>query len=309
MQSKLFNRYVWLVDLLNTKEALTYNEIDREWVKSQLGDGKSFPLRTFHQHRTAIEELFGIEIACDASNGHKYYIANPDILKTDKIRKWLIESFSVANMLVAGHNMRKYIVFEPVAKKIHYLPIVIEALQNRREIQLEHQPIYGNRTALRLQPYAMKVHDGVWYVLGKDVEHDCICCIPLYTILEMEITEQPYKYPDDFRAEEYFKDTIGATVDLASEPVDVKIRVFGTLIDELEMCQLHSSQERGRYKYQEFAEYKYKLRLSPELTTRLLSMGENVEVLEPAALRNEVKKRLAEALGRYDEGEESILHV
>ena len=82
MQSKLFNRYVWLVNLLNTKEALTYNEIDREWVKSQLGDGKNFPLRTFHQHRTAIEELFGIEIACDASNGHKYYIANPDILKT-----------------------------------------------------------------------------------------------------------------------------------------------------------------------------------------------------------------------------------
>ena len=50
--------------------------------------------------------------------------------------------------------------------------------------------------------------------------------------------------------------------------------------------------------------YMGKLRLSPELTTRLLSMGENVEVIEPTVLRNEVKKRLAEALGRYDEGEE-----
>lgn len=32
-----------------------------------MGDNKPMPLRTFHQHRGAVEELFGVEIKCNTS--------------------------------------------------------------------------------------------------------------------------------------------------------------------------------------------------------------------------------------------------
>jgi predicted DNA-binding transcriptional regulator YafY len=45
--------------------------------------------------------------------------------------------------------------------------------------------------------------------------------------------------------------------------------------------------------------FEYKLCLSPELSSQILAMGENVEVLEPQELREEVKRRLEESFLRY----------
>jgi predicted DNA-binding transcriptional regulator YafY len=39
--------------------------------------------------------------------------------------------------------------------------------------------------------------------------------------------------------------------------------------------------------------------LTPELSTHILAMGENVEVLEPVELREEIKRRLEECLTKY----------
>ena len=50
--------------LLQYKQ-LTFEEINVLWKESCLGDGAPLPLRTFHQHKNAVEELFGVEIKCN----------------------------------------------------------------------------------------------------------------------------------------------------------------------------------------------------------------------------------------------------
>ena len=67
----------------------------------------------------------------------------------------------------------------------------------------------------------------------------------------------------------------------------------------LRTLPLHRSQEEVLTKYEQFSEFQYKVCLTPELSTQLLAMGENVEVLEPQELREEMKKRLEECLTRY----------
>ena len=62
MISKTFNRYIWLLNTLLQHKQLSYEEINALWRECYLGDGASLPLRTFHQHKNAVEELFGIEI-------------------------------------------------------------------------------------------------------------------------------------------------------------------------------------------------------------------------------------------------------
>ena len=37
------------------------------------------PIRTFHEHRKGIEEMFGVIIECDKSKGYIYYIKNPEV--------------------------------------------------------------------------------------------------------------------------------------------------------------------------------------------------------------------------------------
>ena len=75
MISKTFNRYIWLLNTLLQHKQLSYEEINVLWKECHLGDGAPLPLRTFHQHKNAVEELFGIEIKCNPSNGYKYYIS------------------------------------------------------------------------------------------------------------------------------------------------------------------------------------------------------------------------------------------
>ncbi|MBR2442770.1 MAG: WYL domain-containing protein, partial [Rikenellaceae bacterium] len=113
MASKAINRYVWLLNTLMQRKSLTFKEICDLWDRSSLNDGKPLALRTFHQHREAIAELFGVEIVCD-SNTYKYSIASPEELKNNAAQQWLFNSFAIANTIEAGRNMKDRILFEEI---------------------------------------------------------------------------------------------------------------------------------------------------------------------------------------------------
>ena len=299
MISKTFNRYIWLLNTLLQYKQLSYEEINALWRECCLGDGASLPLRTFHQHKNAVEELFGIEIKCTPSNGYKYYIFSPDTLKNDSIRKWLLNSFTLSNMITAGHNMKGRILFEEIPRGAEYLQTIIEAMQKSKELQVDYQPFYGHRETYNIQPYAMKVYHQRWYVVGYIKELGSIRNIALDRTLEMNISDTSFILPKDFDAEKYYANTIGIFVNEELKPTKVKIRAYGRQIEYLRSLPLHSSQKESASKYGEFCDFEYRLCLTPELSTRILAMGENVEVLEPVELREEIKRKLTECLTKY----------
>ena len=281
------------------EKQMTFEEISRRWQLSNIGDGRSIPLRTFHQHRTAVEELFGVEIRCNTSNGDKYYIANPEVLKNDKTRKWLLNSFSLSNMITAGHNMKDRILFEDIPHGTEYLQTIIDAMQQSKELAIDYQPFYGHRASYTIQPYAMKAYHQRWYVLGYIKELNAIRNIALDRLLEMTITEESFSFPEDFNAEKYYENTVGIFVNDDLSPVKVKLKVYGYQIEYLRSLPLHKSQRETLSKYGEFCVFEYKLCLTPELSSQILAMGENVEVLEPIELREEIVSRLNDCLNRY----------
>ena len=86
MAKNYFNRYVWLIETIHRYGHITLKDISRKWEQSALNDdGEPLAERTFHNHRLAIEESFGIELRCDRSLG--YYIANPDDIGDGGVRE------------------------------------------------------------------------------------------------------------------------------------------------------------------------------------------------------------------------------
>ena len=300
MISKTFNRYIWLLNTLLQHKQLSFEEINALWKESCLGYGTPLPLRTFHQHKNAVEELFGIEIKCNPSNGYKYYISTPGTLKNDSIRKWLLNSFTLSNMITAGHNMKERILFEDIPRGTEYLQTVIEAMQKSKELQIDYQQFYGHRETFNIQPYAMKVYHQRWYVVGHIKELGHIRNIALDRTLEMNLLDTPFKLPKNFNAKKYYANTVGIYVNEELNPVKVKIRAYGVQIEYLRSLPLHSSQKESASKYGEFCEFEYKLCLTPELSTHILAMGENVEVLEPVELREEIKRRICLIYKKYN---------
>lgn len=98
MAKNFFKRYVWLITTIYRHKYITRADINRLWEHSQLNElHEKFSERTFHHHRDAIEEMFGIRILCDRSQG--YYIANRDDWENDGIQEWLLESMAMNDLV------------------------------------------------------------------------------------------------------------------------------------------------------------------------------------------------------------------
>ena len=67
--ARLFHRYVWLVDTIFRAGRITFEQINERWVNSNLNStGEDFPLKTFHNHKTAIRDMFDIDIEWERWN-------------------------------------------------------------------------------------------------------------------------------------------------------------------------------------------------------------------------------------------------
>ena len=301
MISKTFNRYIWLLNTLLQQRRLTFEEISNRWRDSRLNDGKPLALRTFHVHRDAIAELFGVEVKCDTST-YEYYLASPDELRGDHTRQWLLSSFTISNMIEAGHNMKDRILFEDIPHGTEYIQTVIEAMQRNKELRINYQTFGGQRTTYHLQPYAMKVYNQRWYILGCLNELDGIRNIALDRALDMELTDKGFTMPDNFDAAEYYANAVGIFVNEKLKPQKVVLRVYGVQVEYIRSLPLHSSQKEIKTVSGEYSDFKYRLCLTPELTTKILAMGDKAEVIAPDTLRKEIIVRLSKSIGRYNKG-------
>ena len=290
MASNVIKRYVWLVNTLLQRKSLTFKEICDLWDKSSLTDGKPLALRTFHQHREAVAELFGVEIVCD-TNTYKYSIASPDELKNNSAQQWLFNSFAISNTIEAGRNMKDRILFEEIPGGAEYAQVVVDAMQQNRVLLVDYKPFQGEKFELYLQPYAMRVYNQRWYVVGRFKESGKIRNIALDRILRMEITDESFTLPEDFDASEYYAHTVGIFVNESLKPQRVVLRTYGVSTEYMRSVPLHPSQREIATNGNESSDFEYYLNLTPELTGKLLSKGDWVEVIEPKELREKIKEQ------------------
>lgn len=296
MISKTYYKYIWLLDTLLTSHPLTIDEINMLWKDCPASDGRPIPLRTFHEHRKGIKEMFGVDIACDRSRGNVYYVKNPEVLDEQSLSKWLLQKYSIPQDFATFNGMKDRIMLEEIRLGTAFLDAIIEAMQQNVELQVDYQ-CYENEKeehlqTFHIQPYALRVFNRRWYLLGYLKERNGLRTIALDRILHLEVLASSFKLPEDFDVRKYFADVVGIYVEKDEPITKIKIRAYGVQADYLRSTPLHKSQSEVRSKHGEFAEFTYRLCVTPELVSQLLAMGDKVEVLEPQVLRDEMKKRI-----------------
>lgn len=117
--------------------------------------------------------------------------------------------------------------------------------------------------------------------------------------LDLQTTSQKFKYPKDFNPQKYYDNVVGIYVNENLPVVNLKIRVYGVQMEYMRMLPLHKSQCEVKSRYGEFAEFTYRVCLTPELKSKILALGSNVEVLEPAEYREEIMSQISASLDRY----------
>ena len=302
MVSKTYYKYIWLLDLLLESGPLTYEEICKRWKDSKF-DGE-LAIRSFHEYRKkGIKEMFGVDIKCNRSKGNVYYVANPEVIEENKLTKWLLYNYSIPQDFATFNGMKDRILLEKIPQGQAFLDSIIDAMQRNVELKIEYQCYDRDKEEhmqmFHIQPYAMKVYNHRWYLLGYLKEHEGLRNIALDRILNLKVLNTKFDLPADFDARRYYANVVGIFVNDDLPPQKVKIRVYGVQAEYLRSTPLHKSQKETYYKRGEFSEFTYKLSITPELISQLLSMGSQVEVLEPEELREGMKRELEEGLTKY----------
>lgn len=300
MISKTYLRYIWLIDTIsNARFPLTYDDIVKIWESSPYSYMGGLPIRTFHEHRKGIEEMFGIVIACEKSVFCTYYIKNPEVLKQNPYAQLLLRKYSVPQDFTTFNMMRDRILLEEIPHGTTYFDSVVESMRTNTELIIDYQSYEGQRETLTMQPYSMKAYNRRWYVLGYIKEKEAIIHLALERFLALHTTSNKFDLPKDFNPRKYYDNVVGIFVNEDLPVVNLKIRVYGVQVEYMRMLPLHKSQCEGKSKYGEFAEFSYRVCLTPELKSKILAMGSSVEVLEPAEYREEIKKEISLTLNRY----------
>lgn len=292
MISKTYYKYIWLLDtLLSSDCPLTFEEIWLLWGLDHKDDS-DLSIRTFHEHRKGIKEMFGVDIECDRSK-NVYYVKNPEVLDENKLGKWLLNKYSIPKDFATFNGLRDRVLLEEIPLGQAFLDPIMEAMLDNLELKIDYQQYkVDQRQEFHMQPYALKVFNRRWYLLGHLKEQEELRTIALDRILNLKVLANSFKIPEDFDARKYFANVVGiyANKDLPIEKV--QIRAYGDQAEYLRSTPLHKSQSEVRSKHGELAEFTYRLCVTPELVSQLLAMGEKVEVLEPQKLREEMKNRI-----------------
>ncbi len=301
MISKTYRRYIWLLDLLLNSSPLSFDDICMMWEKSPMCEGP-LALRTFHEHRKGIKEMFNIDIECDRTK-NTYFVKNPEVLDENRLANWLLRKYSIPQDFVTFNGMKDRILLEEIPQGQAFLDDIIEAMLTNVELRIDYQRYeYEHEEHLQtfhIQPYALKVFNRRWYLLGFIKEKDGLRTIALDRILALNVLTNSFTLPEDFDAHKYFSNVVGIFVNKDLPITKVKIRAYGIQAEYLRSTPLHKSQSEVRSKHGEFAEFTYRLRITPDLVTQFLAMGDKIEVLEPATLREIIKEQLQSILNRY----------
>ena len=195
-----------------------------------------------------------------------------------------------------------YLLFEtnPQATGLRWLNELYQHIRKTQCLHLEYRPFEPDRhEQYTFSPYLLKEYNNRWFLIGYNHSEHKTWTLALDRILSIRPNNNTAYYRDPgFQIESWFRDIIGVTVLDEVKKQEIIIRVSPLQARYLETKPLHHSQ-RVIQRDTTFVDFVYSLQPNYELEAALLELGERVEVLSPASLRERIKERLSRALEQY----------
>lgn len=195
-------------------------------------------------------------------------------------------------------NNQTFILFEkvPYLKGYEYLDNILNAIENRKCIQLDYRVFGQELYTVELHPYFVKEFHNRWYVVGYSVKKNDLRTFALDRIQYIAPSQTIY-IPNNFAdPENYFKDCIG--INFMNRKIE-KVTLFFTPFqgNYVKTQHLHRSQVIIKDDTEGLV-IELNIIVNYELKMLIMSFGDQVKVLGPATLAKDiadVSQRVAKA--------------
>lgn len=203
-----------------------------------------------------------------------------------------------------GNNMQKVVSFQHnqylTGMDTWYKP-VFEAIVAQKVIEITYRPFGKEPRTVAVSPYHLKQYNNRWFLVAKQKGFDNFSNYAIDRIEGVRETSRTYEPLDeDFDFDEWFSDVVGVSVNPDAPVENVILHVNERAWHYISTKPLHESQsilsgkqEDGRW------EIRLKVQDNFELRSLLRSFGDEIEVMAPASLRQEMKEMADKVADMY----------
>lgn len=293
-------KYIWLINTIRRAGKISFKELSDRWARDKdLSDGNPLPRGSFNNWKDAIFEKFGIIIECQRPGGYLYYIDNPEVIDEDKLKKWLLDTVTVGNIIGENLSLKDRIIVDEIPSGREHLTTLLSAMKENTMVNVTFRSFIKQQDfTFPIEPYCVKLFENRWYVIARNVNYGDIRCYGLDRIEAVEKLEQTFKLPDNFSAVDYFGDFYGIVTDHEMESVDIVIRAYDDHKHYLNSLSLHHTQKLIK-DYGEYADFALNLVPTFDFVMKLLQAGPRLEVISPESLRHEMTNCISEMSDLY----------
>lgn len=295
----LFQEYIWLVNTIHRAHKISFGDINRKWLETEMSEGISMARSTFNRHKDAIQDMFGIYIECDKKDGFKYYIGNEEVLDEDTIQNWMLSTLSVNNILSESRAVHDRILLESIPSDGDALHSFIDAMKRNVRIRVRYRR-YGVDTEsdMILDPYCVKLFGRRWYALVKFPAASRLFTLAFDRMLLLEATEEKFEFDKDFIPLQHFQECYGIVHDENVPMERIVIRAIGRESFYMRDLPLHHSQKEITSN-EEYTDFELFIRPTPDFFSPLLARGAAIKVIKPQWIADELKRLHQEAVELY----------
>ena len=298
------SRYLLILKKLKVKPYSTYEElqayIENQFDYLQMQDDTlniGFSKRTLQRDIKEIRNVFGIDI--EYSKSQKGYFISQNENENMNFQR-MMEAFDMFNSLNLAQDLTPFIHLEKRRPQgTDNLYGLLHAIKNRLQIKFTYQKFWEEELSQRLvEPYALKEFKNRWYIMAKDSKDNNIKSFALDRLTNFEITNQTYQYPDNYSIEQSYRYCFGIIRPNDEEPQDIILSFDPFQGKYIKTLPLHDTQQVLVDNDVEM-KIKLKLCLTHDLVMELLSFGDNMKVIEPKSLADQIKQAHEKAYRQY----------
>jgi predicted DNA-binding transcriptional regulator YafY len=299
MVTELLQKYIWLVQtfIRAGERGLSLGEITDKWERRF---DSEYSRRTFNNHREAVEEVFGIRIECNRSSNRYFIRYTDDVSDENAESAWLINTFTVNNMLRLGkERLSGRVSVEDIPSGHLHLTAVMEAMTEGQKLRISYMKYTSSQAeSLTLHPYAVKEFAKRWYLVAHCEERNALRVYGLDRIMGLEVIDGKFKMPSGFDVDELFATSFGTYIPEGK----AELITFRTTAKEARFLRdlpLHASQEELKDSDKEHVTFSIFVYPNESLIMEFCKHGSRLEVLSPESVRQEVAEQLRAAADLY----------
>jgi proteasome accessory factor B len=273
------------------KMPLEYDEHAKVWAYTK-------PDVTFPTIQATEGELFALMIARKALEQYRGTSFHPQLAGSfekiaaalsDKVAFDATDELQTISFKSTGVGKADAGVFKALSR----------AVMRERELEFDYRkPGDSVIEWRRIRPYACVHHDGLWYVIGFDLERKALRTFAVPRMGAARATAKKFKRPADFSPDKYLAGAFG--IFGGDGDHQVVIHFSATVADRIRERVWHATQQL-RDLPAGGLEFEVRLGALPEIERWVLSWGAHARVIGPIELRDRVAKVVRELAREYSD--------